>query len=126
MSMRGHTITDTRSLVTETCCSCGVLFALEEHYQAARRRDHAWWYCPNGHSQHYSGKTDKERAEEAERRAANAEENLRAERAAHAVTKASLTKTSKRLANGVCPCCKRSFVNLRRHMAGQHPNYGTS
>ena len=28
------------------------------------------------------------------------------------------------MANGVCPCCNRSFENLRNHMHTQHPDYG--
>lgn len=24
---------------------------------------------------------------------------------------------------GVCPCCNRTFKNLARHMAGQHPGF---
>jgi hypothetical protein len=27
------------------------------------------------------------------------------------------------VANGVCPCCNRTFQNLARHMAGKHPDY---
>lgn len=27
----------------------------------------------------------------------------------------------KRIHNGVCPCCNRSFVNLQRHMKTKHP-----
>lgn len=48
----------------------------------------------------------KDRAE-AERRAG----------AAHAET----ARLKTRAAAGVCPCCNRSFENLRRHMADQHP-----
>jgi hypothetical protein len=25
--------------------------------------------------------------------------------------------------HGVCPCCKRTFENLARHMKGQHPTF---
>lgn len=25
---------------------------------------------------------------------------------------------------GVCPCCSRSFENLQRHIASQHPTFG--
>jgi hypothetical protein len=28
-----------------------------------------------------------------------------------------------RIGNGVCPCCNRSFTNLRRHMTTKHPEY---
>lgn len=31
-------------------------------------------------------------------------------------------KLEKRIHNGVCPHCQRSFANLQRHMEGQHPN----
>lgn len=61
-----------------------------------------------------------------ERQLANREEDLRAAKAAHAVTKGKLTKTRNRIAKGVCPCCNRSFVNLGKHMAGQHPDFGAA
>ena len=38
-------------------------------------------------------------------------------------TKGVVTKIRRRVANGVCPCCKRHFVNLKRHMSGQHPEF---
>lgn len=37
--------------------------------------------------------------------------------------KGQATKLRKRAANGVCPCCNRTFVQLARHMATQHPDY---
>jgi hypothetical protein len=33
------------------------------------------------------------------------------------------TKLRKRIKNGVCPCCTRSFTNLRRHLQTKHPEY---
>lgn len=33
-------------------------------------------------------------------------------------------RTKNRVAKGVCPCCNRSFTNLAKHMAGQHPDFG--
>ena len=38
----------------ETCANCGMHFAVPLQYQKDRRRDHKSFYCPNGHSQHYS------------------------------------------------------------------------
>jgi hypothetical protein len=32
-------------------------------------------------------------------------------------------KARKRAAAALCPCCNRSFVQLRRHLASQHPDY---
>lgn len=31
--------------------------------------------------------------------------------------------TLRRIAAGVCPCCRRSFTDLARHMSSQHPDY---
>jgi hypothetical protein len=128
--------------VTETytiihCGECGVPFALNDEFIAERRRDHRTWYCPNGHSRHYPQENETEkakaRARELERRLASREEDLRAERVSHdrtkgklTATKGQLTKTKKRVANGVCPCCNRSFADLGRHMAGQHPEYAAA
>lgn len=33
------------------------------------------------------------------------------------------TRLKNRIAAGVCPCCNRSFQNVARHMAGQHPDF---
>jgi DNA repair exonuclease SbcCD ATPase subunit len=118
-------------LVTEECYSCGVLFAMPQTLREKLLADHSRnFYCPNGHDQHYIGKTDaqlaQERAERLERQLANRDEDLRAERAAHRATKGNVTKLRKRVANGVCPCCNRSFANLHRHMENQHPDYAAA
>ncbi len=34
-----------------------------------------------------------------------------------------VTRTKKRIANGTCPCCTRTFTNLARHIAAKHPDY---
>lgn len=128
------TLTNTTTFEIETCCNCHVQFAMPTELQRARRRDHKWFYCPNGHQQHYVGETEEQRLtkqlERAERRAANAEEDARIERADHqsakrklAAAKGQLTKTRKRIAHGVCPCCNRTFQDVARHMESQHPDF---
>lgn len=120
-------LTHTETYEIEHCCTCGMAFAMTRDFKQRRINDHDWFYCPAGHSQHYTAKTEAqkqlERAERLERTLANRDESLRAERAAHAVTKGKLTKTKNRIANGVCPCCSRTFANLGRHMSSQHPDY---
>lgn len=37
--------------------------------------------------------------------------------------KGQLAKVKNRVKNGVCPCCNRSFSDLRRHMESKHPDY---
>jgi hypothetical protein len=47
--------------VHETCCNCGIGFCLPTPLYEARKKDHGTFYCPNGHGQHYIGKTDDEK-----------------------------------------------------------------
>lgn len=120
------TLTETLQV---TSCWCGVNLAIPDSlYREAHDSGHAV-YCPLGHTFVY-GNTWKKRAEEeeekrrrAEQRARASRELLEAEERSHAATRGHLTRTKKRVANGVCPCCNRSFVNLRRHMDCKHPEY---
>jgi hypothetical protein len=115
------------TLAVHRCGSCGIVFAFEEEFDTTRRRDHASWYCPNGHSFSYTGPSDVEKLrseleEERQRRKA-ARDLLDHEQRSHAATRGHLTRTKKRIAAGVCPCCNRSFAQLSRHIATQHPDY---
>lgn len=121
------TLTYTGQLVVQDCCTCGMTFAVPKDFDRRRVEDKKNFYCPAGHPQSYTGKTEeqkqRERADRLERQLANRDEDLRATRASLIATKGVLTKTKKRVANGVCPCCKRTFADLARHMSGQHPDY---
>jgi len=123
------------NLVAQTCCSCGTVFGINEGQKVQLKRTGEWFYCPNGHSQRFT-KTEADKLREQLAAAERARDSARAyarsvqdqndaERRAHAATKGQLTKTRKRVANGVCPCCNRSFADLGRHMAGKHPDYAT-
>ncbi len=48
------------------------------------------------------------------------------EQLAHQVRaqKAAKTKLKNRIKHGVCPCCKRTFQNIAKHIATKHPGYG--
>jgi len=37
-----------------TCCACGTTYQIEEHLNSLRKKDGMGFYCPNGHSQHYT------------------------------------------------------------------------
>jgi hypothetical protein len=129
MSQRGFTITASTVLITEECCNCGVVFAMPEELRDRCLANHSrMFYCPNGHSQYYTGPTPLEkatqRATEAERKLASRNEDLRVERVNHAVTKGKLTKANnkvKRAERGVCTTCHRTFVNVQRHVENKHP-----
>lgn len=115
-------------LATEICCNCGMLFAMPADVQRRRREDHKSFFCPAGHGQHYTGPTEadklrrevereREVREAAETRAGKAEQNLAQVARAH-------RKMRERVMNGVCPCCNRSFGNLREHMKTEHADFG--
>jgi hypothetical protein len=118
------------------CCTCGISFGFTRQFERERRRDHKWFYCPNGHQQHWSQKSDVEKArEDAERQRQRAERlardlesksiTLARERRSHSATKGQLTKVKKRADHALCPVdgCRRSFANVARHIERQHPGY---
>ena len=117
------------------CPNCGVLFGIEEAYEARRRYDGRSFHCPSGHTMSYEAEETRlrkrlERAEQeanaAGARARRADERAEeVERSRRAVV-GHLTRAKKRIANGVCPACNRQFQDLHRHMKGQHPDYATS
>ena len=126
-AMDNLTETVTHTFVTEECYSCSTVWAMPTQFVTNRRNDHRDFYCPNGHAQRYYGKSQAEKlkdrlaAEQARHDQTRAE--LADQKRAHAATKGQLTKVRRRVAAGVCPCCKRSFRQLRAHMKRMHPEY---
>lgn len=119
------------TLVVETCCKCGIAFAMPHDWQAERRRLRDTFHCPAGHGQRYIGETDEQRKIrqlEAERSRLEQRERVEREAREHAqrrlaATKGVLTRTKNRIAAGTCPCCDKTFKHLTRHMADAHPDY---
>lgn len=122
-----YSYADTVTLETIACGGCGITYAVPAEWRAARIQDHKTFHCPNGCQRHYPGKTEAEKLREQLERAEGRITHLRdqynaADRSARAY-KGQVTQLRKRVSNGVCPCCRRSFANLARHMSGQHPDY---
>lgn len=130
MSVRGETLTVTRQVDfhVESCYQCGVLFAfpIDLYGSLLKSRERGSFYCPNGHQQHYLGKSDAEKAAEATRAQREAELRLQVERDQRLASERELKRIKQRSKGGACPCCKRSFVQLARHMKTQHPNFDTT
>lgn len=118
----------------ETCSACAIQYYVPAAFSRQRHTDGKGFYCPNGHSQFYAEtevsrlkkqleqeKRLREAAEAAQARARSAAQF--AENSARTL-RGHLTRERKRVAAGVCPCCRRSFSNLRRHMTAQHPDHG--
>ncbi len=108
------------------CVTCGVAIACPSKKAAIlRERGHEFW-CINGHKSHFA-ETENARLKkelEAAQRARDAAK-ARAEMAERSVVayKGKVTEIKNRVGNGVCPCCKRTFKQLARHMSCKHPEY---
>lgn len=125
-----YTVTHTVEVEVITCADCGSPFGIEANMIKGLRKSHETFYCPKGHRNYYGeSKEEKEIKKLKETLQAETERSEwwkhEAETKAKqlSATKGQLTKTKNRLAGGVCPCCNRQFINLARHMAGQHPDY---
>ena len=113
-----------------TCARCAIDFGIGADFMRRRREDHAGFYCPNGHSNYYSGDNEEEQLRKRVKQLENTLTHTRdqreaAERSARA-HKGVATRIKNRVAKGVCPCCNRTFENLARHMVGQHPDWTAS
>ena len=116
-----------------TCYTCGCAFGINECiYRRAVEDKKGSVFCPAcGRETVWNGESKAEQVRRemqrklgvARRRAENLEVDLVNANNKLRGTKAALTKTKKRIENGVCPCCHRSFKNLRRHMNNKHPEY---
>jgi hypothetical protein len=120
------------------CSECGIYFCVPTGWAEDRREDHKGFYCPNGHVRAWSGPSAREleikaKAAEIERlrkqlewkenslKSANAMVDTAHRR--NAALKGVIAKERKRVGNGVCPCCHRTFKQLAAHMAGKHPGF---
>lgn len=117
----------------QTCCNCGIAFAVDAEVNRQWRTTGKSFYCPNGHSQHYTETDIQKLQKQLEREKRNtewAQNNAKAERSARERTerrliarKSANTRLRNRIKNGVCPCCTRSFINLREHIKTKHPDF---
>ena len=132
-----------------TCPSCGGVYAIAAEYKEEAQRLGSFqkcWTCPYCKTERGYGESAHSREKkrlEAELAAAKNSALVNASHAAKAReqrdsalkeaehfrhsrdgVKGVLAKERKRVGNGICPCCNRSFSNLQRHMHTQHPDYG--
>lgn len=111
----------------EQCCKCGLAFAVTADFQRRRLDDHALFYCPSGHGQHYNGPTETQKLKTALERK-DRELQLAMDRANQAAQERETIarahqKMRVRVMNGVCPCCNRTFQSLMEHMKSEHADF---
>lgn len=104
-------------------------------HEAAQKSAKIGFFCPYGHEQVFAegeseiNKIRRERDMLKQQMARVEEEKwglLAAAERAKSEAQAARRETArlkKRAAAGVCPCCKRTFGELARHMQTQHPEF---
>jgi hypothetical protein len=120
------TYTSIGSFVTENCYKCGISFGLPSGFQKEKLENGGNFCCPNGHGQYYGESTVKKLEQRIIRELSQHDQtkaNLRDTKLSLIAEKGHRTRLKKRIVRGICPCCNRSFQNLKRHMDGQHPKY---
>ena len=65
------------NIIKMTCCSCGVSYWLTTGHQESLVKTKESFYCPNGHSQSYTGDTDKQKYEKELKIQKESKENYR-------------------------------------------------
>lgn len=125
-------------LTTIDCGTCGGIYAICEKYRDTCEDNGTSWNCP------YCcggwGYRKNNRVARLRKKLEDSQEKLRREAIRHNCTKSELkdtehrrraekaakTRLKNRAANGVCPCCKRTFKQLAAHMKTKHPTWNTS
>ena len=113
-------------LSVKYCPTCSMAYAAPPRFFEEKERTGQTFYCPAGHSIWFKDNETDRLRKQLEKEKSNTEwykgrtNNLEKQLSAQ---KGQTTKLKKRIANGICPCCKRSFSNLHRHMKSQHPDY---
>ena len=125
------TVITTNTDITAIDLGCGHRVYLADDFIEQRKRDHKSFYCNVcGEYRHWPQESDLEKLrgrlattqdmlDTARQQRDHAERRRRGEKAAK-------TRIKNRIANGVCPCCQRSFKDLHRHMQNKHPNFVAS
>lgn len=115
------------------CPVCGIHYAVDKvvmdykHGCSSTDKDRGW-YCPNGHPLVFrESDADKYRheAERLRQRLAQKDDEIAARDRQLIAAKGQITKARKRASAGTCPCCKRTFSNMARHMKSEHPDFAS-
>lgn len=120
---------------TVECARCKVEFGLLPSTEATLRQSSAGFNCPFGHELVFNklpSGADKLRLERdrLKQQLAQRDDEIARQRDLRqmaerqtAAARGQVTRLKNRAAAGVCPCCNRSFENLRRHMTAKHKGF---
>jgi 1-aminocyclopropane-1-carboxylate deaminase/D-cysteine desulfhydrase-like pyridoxal-dependent ACC family enzyme len=118
------------TLEKDTCGKCGGVYALNKAFTDHARANRGGYNCPYCQTRWCWNESDADRLrkqlETRERELREAKcETLRKQQLldAEQQSREKAEKKLRRVSNGVCPCCKRTFSNLARHMATKHAKH---
>lgn len=123
------------TLTSINCGECGGTYAINERYRQQQYEKGGLWTCPYcktswGYSNNSENANLKKQLDQERRNREFYQNNAKAEREARerterrlSATQGAKTKLRNRIKNGVCPCCTRSFSNLRDHIKTKHPDF---
>lgn len=122
---------------TIICYKCAVPFAipkrLKRHFQDSQEP----FYCPNGHEQAYTESTETRLKRQLEKQKEQEDLKIKELQKEAEVWRdhwqksveekkkiaRKLKATEKKLATGTCPCCDKTFKNVKQHMETEHPDF---
>jgi len=81
---------------------------------------------PNGHGQVYLGQPVCERLTEVQSKNLLLRQQLDQAEADAARKGKQVASLKRRAKNGLCPCCRRHFMNVQRHISTKHPGFAAS
>ena len=114
-------------LTTIKCGQCGGIYAIVERFRKRLEEEGGFWHCPYcktgwGYGEGENDRLKKDRDIFASR-CSHLSDQLGREKRSGIALRGHLTRAKKRSIAGLCPCCKRHFANLKRHIQTKHPGY---
>jgi hypothetical protein len=91
-----------------------------------RRKMGGEFYCPNGHCRVFRENElvrAKKELEQKQRELTASKCETLAEQQKRVAVEKEKDRLSKRIKNGVCPCCHRTVKQLSAHIANKHPEW---
>jgi uncharacterized Zn-finger protein len=112
----------TLDMTSIECGGCGIPFAVPTNYYQKLVENHGSFHCPNGCSRKFTKQTEAEKLKE---KLALTESALNQKSVANIQLEDQLNKANKklkRLHEGKCPCCDKTYKHLAAHMKKMHPD----
>lgn len=107
------------------CGGCGIPFFVPTKWKNNKVEQKGSFSCPNGCGRQFCGETKEEKLkrEMLQLKQLHEDHNQKLiDKWLDEKKKANdLQKQLKRVHKGVCPCCNRSFQNLKKHIETKHP-----